>query len=157
MSYGIYESILATAIHTFKFQKVRHLYKPLGRLLTGFDLTGIDAIIPVPLSLRGLRERGFNQSLLLAKVLSDNSCMPLLMNGLRKNIETPVQIGLSKKERAANLRGAFTATASFTGMQLLLVDDVMTTGATARECSTVLREAGAEEIIVLTLARASSL
>lgn len=157
MSYGIYDNILATAIHTFKFQKMRRLYKPLGRLLTGFDLTGIDAIIPVPLSLRGLRERGFNQSLLLAKVVSDNSCIPLLMNGLRKNIETPVQIGLSKKERAANLRGAFTATGSLTGMQLLLVDDVMTTGATVRECSKVLLEAGATDVVVVTLARASTL
>jgi ComF family protein len=155
--FGIYENTLATAIHTFKFQGIRRLHKPLGKLLTGFDFEGVDAIIAVPLSLKGLRERGFNQSLLLSRVLSDTKNIPLIMDGLRKKTDTPPQLGLTKKERTINLRGAFECRDRVSGMRLLLVDDVMTTGATARECSKELMKAGAKQIMVLTLARAGNL
>jgi ComF family protein len=120
-------------------------------------MSGIDALIPVPLSIRGLRERGFNQSLLLAKTLSDRNKVPLIMDGLLKKTETPAQIGLSKNERRLNLKGSFKAERKFPGMRLLLVDDVMTTGSTANECSKVLLRAGAEEVRVLALARANYL
>jgi ComF family protein len=154
MSFGLYDGALSSAIHIFKFQKIKRLAKPLGRLLLEFDLSGIDAIIPVPLSTKGLRERGFNQSLLLAKVVADSKKIPLVMDGLYKEKETRPQLGLSAKERAANLKGAFRAKGDFKGKKLLLVDDVMTTGATARECSKQLLKAGAETVVVLTLARA---
>ena len=106
-SYGLFEGTLATAIHLFKFQRLKRLRRPLGVFLAGFDMPGTDAIIPVPLSLRGLRERGFNQSLLLAKVLSEETKVPLVMDGLMKKRDTAPQIGLSRKERRLNLRGAF--------------------------------------------------
>lgn len=157
MSFGLYEGTLASAIHFFKFQRIRRLHKPLGDLLQGFDMSGIDALIPVPLSIRGLRERGFNQSLLLAKTLSGSSKIPLIMDGLFKKTETPAQIGLSKNERRLNLKGSFRTARNFPGMRLLLVDDVMTTGSTANECSKVLLRAGAEEVRVLALARANYL
>ena len=157
MSFGLYEGTLASAIHFFKFQRIRRLHRPLGYLLLGFDMSGIDALIPVPLSLRGLRERGFNQSLLLAKTLSDGNKVPLIMDGLFKATETPAQIGLSKNERRLNLKGSFKTDRNFPGMRLLLVDDVMTTGSTANECSKVLLRAGAEEVRVLALARANYL
>ena len=157
MSFGLYEDTLASAIHFFKFQRIRRLHRPLGELLLGFDISGIDALIPVPLSVRGLRDRGFNQSLLLAKTLSDRNKVPLIMDGLFKKTETPAQIGLSKNERGMNLKGSFEAGRKFHGMRLLLVDDVMTTGSTANECSKVLLRAGADEVLVLTLARANYL
>ncbi len=157
MSFGLYEDTLSSAIHFFKFQRIRRLHRPLGELLLGFDMSGIDALIPVPLSVRGLRERGFNQSLLLAKTLSERNRVPLIMDGLFKKKETPAQIGLSKNERGLNLKGSFKAERKFPGMRLLLVDDVMTTGSTANECSKVLLRAGAKEVVVLTLARANYL
>ena len=157
MSYGLYRDELAAAIHVYKFQGIRRLYRPLGQLLSVFDLEGIHAVIPVPLSTRGLRNRGFNQSLLLAKTVSDASNIPLIIDGLIKTADTPPQLGLSAIKRRTNLKGAFEAVKNFKGMRLLLVDDVMTTGATVNECSIQLRKAGAEEVTVLTLARAGIL
>ncbi len=120
-------------------------------------MSGVEAVVPVPLSIRGLRSRGFNQSLLLAKTVSDKKKIPLVIDGLLKKADTPPQIGLSAKERAKNLRGAFIATRQFSGRRVMLVDDVMTTGATANECSRQLIKAGASEVVVLTLARAAAL
>ncbi|MEW6109068.1 MAG: ComF family protein [Nitrospirota bacterium] len=157
MSFGLYDGVLSTAINLYKFHGIKRLYKPLGKFLLEFDVMGINAIVPVPLSARGLRKRGFNQSLLLAKFVSDNNKIPLIIDGLVKNRETPPQIGLNSKERISNIKGAFTARKDFSGMRLLLIDDVMTTGATVNECSRQLKKAGAKEVVVLTLARASSL
>lgn len=157
MSYGLYKDELASAIHFYKFHGIRRLHRPLGRFLLDFDLEGVDAVVPVPLSIRGLRERGFNQSLLLAKIVSDRSGIPLIIDGLLKISDTPPQIGLSARKRRTNLKGVFETVRDFPGMRLLLVDDVMTTGATANECSLRLRKAGAEDVTVLTLARAAIL
>ena len=156
-SFGLYENVLATAINIYKFHGIKRLYKPLGKLLLDLDVTAKDAVIPVPLGIKGLRERGFNQSLLLAKVISENAKIPLVIDGLMKIRETHPQVGLSAKERAKNLKGAFSSTGDFHKMKLLLVDDVMTTGATANECARQLLKAGAEDVSVLTLARASTL
>lgn len=155
MSFGLYADTLATALNLFKFQGIKRLYRPLGDLLAEFDVSEFNALIPVPLSLSRLRERGFNQSLLLAKALSEKAGIPLIFDGLIKNKKTPPQTGLSAKERSANLKGAFSAERQFPGMKLLLIDDVMTTGATVSECSRELIKAGANEVVVLTLARAS--
>ena len=157
ISYGLFDGTLAAAIHFFKFHRIKRLHRPLGDLLLTFDMPGIDAIIPVPLTVRGLRERGFNQSLLLAKTFSDKTKTPLIMDGLLKKTDTAPQIGLSKKERRLNLKGAFRAGRKFPGMRLLLIDDVMTTCSTADECSKELLRAGAAEVMVLTLARANYL
>jgi len=157
ISYGLFDGTLATAISFFKFQRIKRLHRPLGDLLLTFDMPGIDALIPVPLTIRGLRERGFNQSLLLAKTFSDKTKTPLIMDGLLKKRDTAPQIGLSKKERRLNLKGAFSAGRKFPGMRLLLIDDVMTTCSTADECSKELLRAGAAEVTVLTLARANYL
>jgi ComF family protein len=158
ISFGIYDEVLATAIHALKFRRIKRLHKPLGTLLfqLEIDLCGIDAIVPVPMSPRDLRARGFNQSLLLAKILASETKTPLIIDGLIKKKDTPQQIGLTAKERTANLRGAFSAKKGFKGMTVLLVDDVMTTGATARACSKQLRKAGAGNVVVCALARAAS-
>lgn len=129
----------------------------MGKFLLKCDISGIDAVIPVPLSIKGLRSRGFNQSLLLSKYLSDKIKVPLMPDGIRKIKDTPPQIGLSAKERISNLKGAFMTDKKFKGKRLLLVDDVMTTGATVRECSKQLMKAEAKEVVVLTLARAGNI
>jgi ComF family protein len=156
IAFGIYEGVLADAIHFYKFRGIRRLHAPLGRFLLSFDMTGIDALIPVPLSVKGLRERGFNQSLLLARIISLKKGVPLIMNGLTKRMDTSPQVGLSAARRASNIKGAFSAVCEFRDMSLMLVDDVMTTGATVRECAKELLKEGAREVSVLALARAAA-
>ena len=153
INYGLYEGVLAEAINQLKFHGVKRLSKLLGRLLQCLNLPKVGGIIPVPLSIRGLRERGFNQSLLIARVLSKIMKASLLMYVLFKKKETPPQIGLSAKERLSNLKNAFEVKGDIEGPRLLLVDDVMTTGATVTECSKELMKAGAKEVVVLTLAK----
>ena len=155
LNYGLYEGVLSKAINHLKFYGVKRLAKPLGGLLCAFDLPGLDAIVPVPLSISRLRERGFNQSLLIARVISRKFHIPLLMDNLIKIKETPPQIGLSAKKRLLNLKNAFGVKGDIKGFKILLVDDVMTTGATVTECSKVLIKAGVKKVTVLTLARAS--
>ena len=112
--------------------------------------------MPVPLTARRLRERGFNQSLLIARIIAGKIRAPLLMDVLVKKRETSSQIGLSARERLLNLKDAFEVKGNVGGLRLLLVDDVMTTGATVTECSGKLTKSGAEEVIVITLARAAA-
>lgn len=157
IAYGLYEDILAEAINQLKFHGIKRISKRLGRLLLSLDLPETDGIVPVPMTIKRLRERGFNQSLLIARVIAKESKVPLLMDTLLKKKETPPQIGLSAKERLLNLKNAFEVKGNIKGLRLLLVDDVMTTGATVTECSKVLMKAGAEEVIVLTLARAGTI
>lgn len=154
-NYGIYEGVLAEAINYLKFYGLKRLSKPLSKFLINFDFNGLEGIVPVPLSKKRLIERGFNQSLLFAKTISKEKKIPLLIDNLLKIKDTPPQTGLSGKERSLNLRNAFNVKGNIKGLRLLLVDDVMTTGATVTECSRQLLKGGAKEIIVVTLARAS--
>jgi len=155
INYGLYEGVLAEAINLLKFHGLKRLSKPLGRLLLSLDLPEMDGIVPVPLNIKRLRERGFNQSLLIAHGISKVKGVPLLMDILLKKKETPPQIGLSAKERLLNLKNSFEVKGNIKGLRLFLVDDVMTTGATVTECSKDLMKAGSKEVIVLTLARSS--
>jgi ComF family protein len=157
ITYGLYEGVIREAINQFKFYGLRRLAKPLGNLLLGFDFPAVDGVIPVPLTIRRLRERGFNQSLLIARIIAKEIRVPLLMDVLVKKNETPPQIGLTARERLLNLRNAFAVKGNVKGLRLLLVDDVMTTGATVTECSEQLMKSDAEEVIVMTLARAGVL
>lgn len=153
ITYGHYEGILAEAINQLKFHGVKRISKALGRLLLDLDLPETDGILPVPLTIKRLKERGFNQSLLIARVISGETAAPLLIDVLAKKKETLPQIGLSAKERLLNLKNAFEVKGDISSLRLMLVDDVMTTGATVTECSKVLMKAGAKEVIVLTAAR----
>jgi len=128
---------------------------PLGKLLTELPIPDMDGIVPVPVSNKTLRERGFNQTLLLSKFLSRHLRIPVHMNLLFKKKETLPQIGLGAKERVRNVRNSFEVTGRLNKHRLILLDDVMTTGATARECAKTLVKAGAERVVVVTLARSS--
>lgn len=113
----------------------------------------MDAVTAVPLSKKRLLERGFNQSMLLGKHIAARSGAELLPHAILKVKETRPQAGLNRKERTRNLRGAFLAGDCVSGKAVLLVDDVITTGATVGECAKALARAGAKEVFVAALAR----
>ena len=154
-TYGLFEGPLVEAIHQFKFHGIKRLSGPLSDLLLAIDIPEADGCVPVPLSIQGLRERGFNQSLLLARNIAKQKNIPLFMDVLHKRKETPPQLGLSASERRVNLKGAFCASNSVREKRLLLIDDVITTGSTVTECSKQLLKAGARQVIVLSIARSS--
>jgi ComF family protein len=114
-----------------------------------------DAVIPVPLYPTKLRDREYNQSLLLADRLSRHTRIPLSYDNLVRTRETPPQTELSRAVRLKNLRRAFTVRrpADMAGKRVLLIDDVFTTGTTVNECAKALRKAGALDVYVCTLAR----
>ncbi len=120
----------------------------------GVKMLRADAIIPVPLYKKRLRQREFNQSALFAKHLACSIGKPLILNCLIKTRDTMPQVGLSAKERGKNIRKTFEIRNKelIGGKNIMLVDDVYTTGATVRECSKVLKKAGAKDIYVITLA-----
>ncbi|OGP86023.1 MAG: hypothetical protein A2Z08_07090 [Deltaproteobacteria bacterium RBG_16_54_11] len=158
---ALYEGALKEAIHRFKYGGVFPLVRVFGDLLEpAFQILTrdypADVMVPVPLHIRRLRERGFNQALLLVKELSKRTGIPYKERALKKIKDTAVQIALKKRERRKNLTRAFQVKdqEAIQGKTVVLVDDVYTTGATVNECSRALRMAGAERVAVLTVARA---
>ncbi|OGP10876.1 MAG: hypothetical protein A3G39_07230 [Deltaproteobacteria bacterium RIFCSPLOWO2_12_FULL_43_16] len=159
-SIGFYEGNLLEAIHRFKYNGKTSLSKPLGKImLDRFSPNNYDLIVPVPLHRARLKERGFNQSLLLARELARTYKLPIDYLNLKKIRATDAQINLKGKDRVANVKGAFAVEddKAFDGKRVLLIDDVYTTGATIVECGKVLKKAGAKDIDVLTLARVVNL
>lgn len=159
-SIGAYEGVLLEAIHMFKYSGKTSLAKPLGKLMAdGFSNKGCDLVVPVPLHKTRLKERGFNQSLFLARELAAIHNLPVDYIHLKRIRATDPQINLKEKERVKNVRGAFAAANGkvFIDKHILLIDDVYTTGATIRECGRILKRAGAKGIDVLTLARVVNL
>jgi len=160
-SVGRYEDTLLTAIHRFKYRGKTGIGEVLGGLMADFagriwDMRVFERIIPVPLHRNRLRERGFNQAVILARNISKRFDIPLDFTSLRREIFTPPQVGLGKEARSANVHNAFTVShpERIAGRKILLVDDVYTTGSTLEECSRVLIRAKAETVALLTLARA---
>ncbi len=162
---------LREAIHRFKYARSIHLRLPLAKKLADtlldprlslassgnspISLTTDWLLVPVPLHARRLRERRFNQSAELARTLAKLSGLPC-QDLLRRTRYTTAQANLSRKQRLKNLAGAFSLkqrTSLPAHGNILLIDDVFTTGSTAHECATVLKQAGAQRIIVLTVAR----
>lgn len=159
---GSYDGTLAESIHFFKYRGKKGLGCPLGRIMAEYIGSNPSlfphsslVVLPVPLHLKRLREREFNQSLLLAKEISRAFRIPLIPDNLQRVRWTKPQIELKGEERLMNVKGAFEVKdpKDIEGKSLLLIDDVYTTGATVRECSKVLKKAGAEKVYVLTLAR----
>lgn len=152
-----YQSPLRDAIWLFKYRGKVSLATPLARLMINRlpALDSIDLIMPVPLHAGRLREREFNQSLLLADRVGRHLCVPVSCSDLIRTVPSPAQIALSRKERLKNLRGAFAVTrpGSIAGKRILLIDDVFTTGATVNECAKTLRKAGSGDVFALTLGR----
>ncbi len=152
-SYGIYDGVLKEAIHFLKFDGKRRLARPFAALLAELELPAADAIIPVPLHVNQLRKREFNQTALIGKHLARRLKIPLRIDILSKIRVTAAQTAVDRKKRLKNIHKAFAASSDAQGLKILLVDDVITTGATARECAHALRQAGAKEVCVVALAR----
>jgi ComF family protein len=160
-SFGFYAAELSSLIQHFKFHGRRNLDELLAHLMAqAFSETWawseFDLIVPVPLHPERRRERGYNQAALLARCLSHHIGIPDHEFLLRRVRPTISQVGLTDEERFRNLRRAFECThgEQAHGMRLLLVDDVMTTGATASSASETLVANGAVRVSVLTVARA---
>jgi ComF family protein len=151
--YGIYAGVLKEAIHLLKFGGIRRLSEPLSALLSGLPLPAVQGILPVPLHKKRLREREFNQTALIGRSLGKNLRVPLIPDSLRKERETLPQTDVTGRERVKNVKGAFRVVDTIKGLDLLLVDDVITTGSTVRECAKVLVKAGAKSVTVVALAR----
>ncbi|HPD56197.1 MAG TPA: ComF family protein [Smithellaceae bacterium] len=155
-----YESVMLEAIRKFKYGRDLSTGSLLASIMADFpfpdfDCRAYDMIVPVPLHIKKLRQRGFNQAVILAQALKKKWQIPLNYFLLKRTKFTLTQTGLRKKERENNIKGAFAVSddKAAEGTNIILVDDVYTTGATVNECARTLRRAGSREIAVLTLAR----
>jgi ComF family protein len=152
-----HSGVLREAINHFKYQSRRELDATLGMMLFDYwnaaDLP-TDLVLPVPLHPSRQKERGFNQSALLAGVFAALARLPLDETHLVRTRATAPQVGLVAEQRKTNVRGAFDWTGDpLKGVHVLLIDDVCTTGATLEASAQPLRECGAESVWALTLAR----
>src|SRR3990172_5764102 len=154
----LFEGPLRLLIHRFKYRHAAHLAGPLAALLADGDavfLAPVEAIVPVPLHPRRLRQRGYNQAALLATALAPRLGLPVVEGCLQRVRDTPPQMGLPAAERRRHVRGAFQcANQSLAGRIVLLIDDVCTTSATLDACAVALKRSGAIAVSGLTLARA---
>lgn len=156
-----YDEVAREAMHAFKFGRRRALASPLGDLLAEIGPGALpggrpDLVIPVPLHPSRERERGFNQSLLLARRLGRAWRVPVRADVLVRTVPTSPQSELGAEERRANVRGAFSLRRPelCAGRHLIVVDDVFTTGSTVAACARCLKKGGARAVGVLTVARA---
>jgi ComF family protein len=166
VAYGSYEGALRELVHLLKYSGVSPAASVLGRMLAGaiVSLEGAFSqptvlVLPVPLFKGKKRQRGFNQAEMIARSALKTYPAPhrfqLATDVLVRTRATHSQIGLTSHQRRENLRGAFKVARAqeVTGREILLVDDVYTTGTTATECARVLRRAGASKVWVITVAR----
>jgi ComF family protein len=152
---GLFGGPLADAIHRLKYGDRPSLSRPLGAWLAArVELPAGAAILSVPLGRRRRIARGYDQAQRLADALARAARTPRLRAALRRVRETAPQVGKDRAGRARNVLGAFEASPAVAGRDLVLVDDVVTTGATADAAAQALRRAGARSIVVVALARA---
>ncbi len=157
----VFDGPLMDAVHIFKYSGKSHFAKSLGPLLAQFVRENLyfaqtPVVMPIPLHPKRLRQRGFNQSLSLARYIVSELRGQLDYLSLSRGKFTAPQTKLSRQERLKNLRKAFVLRRPevVKGKTVLLVDDVATTGTTFNECAKVLRKAGATEVLCVALARA---
>ena len=155
-----YDDVASSLVHQFKYGDRLDLAPMMGRWMARAGrelLADANALIPVPLHWRRLWARRFNQSATLAGAISALCGVPVVHGGLKRVRATPQQVGLSKAERADNVQGVFRVPddhkAEITGQRIVLIDDVLTSGATVDACARALLRAGAAHVDVLVFAR----
>jgi ComF family protein len=169
VAYAVYQDALREMVHLLKYERVSGVARPLGQMLArAIEMIEAEAgkdllVVAVPLFPSKERERGYNQAVLIsdAALLELKECRPewrlqATHGVIRRVKDTRSQFELTPKGRRRNLQGAFAVAdgSALKGRQVLLVDDIYTTGATARACSRVLRRAGASKVWVATVSRA---
>lgn len=169
VSYGAYAGALRDLVHLLKYEQVRPAAAVLGSFLrealAKLELPASTLLVPVPLWTGKRRNRGFNQAEEIARALvrtlasggTASTSIQLDTTSLVRQRETVSQTGLTRHQRRANVRGAFAVVRpqAVAGRNILLMDDVMTTGTTAGECARMLLRAGAKQVFVATVARAT--
>ena len=153
-----FEGLIRQAVHQFKYNNLRSIARPLARLLGEYlanNPISADIIVPVPLHNRRLRERGYNQSELLAKELSNITRLPLVKGSLVRQIQSQPQArAMPVTERRKNVDGAFACRGdNLKDRDIVLIDDVATSGATLDACAAAMKAAGSGRVQGLTLAR----
>lgn len=160
-SAGIYKDNILKLVHRFKYGRKMSAGRLLGSIMAKraeglFEIRQYDIMVPVPLHRQRLKQRGFNQSLFLARELARAFAIPVDFESLKRTRDTGPQVDLGGDERRDNVKGAFEAADAVKGKKVLLIDDVLTTGSTARECARALVSKGALDVAVYTAARAVS-
>jgi ComF family protein len=156
----VYEGVIKELIHAFKYSGKDYLGLPLSRLMNDFireynlPINDMDFIVPVPLHKTRLREREFNQAQILSQYISREFKKEVLSDCLYRHRHTKPQAELEINERTLNVAGSFSVSSNdnLKGKNIILVDDVFTTGATVSEAASVLKGAGVNIVFVLTLA-----
>jgi competence protein ComFC len=154
----LYQGPVREAVHALKYNHLSGLARPMAEMMAAClerEALAVDAVVPVPLFGRRRRLRGYNQSALLGRELARLGGLPLVEGGLARRRDTPPQArSVDAEARRRNVAGAFAADARrVEGRSVLLIDDVMTTGATLDACAQALRQAGAASVWALTFAR----
>ncbi|MBI4126894.1 MAG: ComF family protein [Deltaproteobacteria bacterium] len=151
-----YEGKVVDAIHAFKYGRRLDLISFFAHLMQA-EVNGCDVIIPVPLHTRKLFSRGYNQAALLATRVGKAACIPVVFFALKRTGDGEPQVGKEGEARIDNVKGLFAVhdrrRTRLEGKSILLIDDVLTTGATVNECAKILIKAGAAAVDVLTIAR----
>lgn len=155
-----YEGIIRRTILDYKFKEKSYLYKTLVNFLLKSEklfekIKSYDIIIPVPISKKRMKQRGYNQSLLIAKLIAKNTGLDLINNSLVKTKNITEQSKLNKKQRLGNIKGAYILKnkEKLKNKKILLIDDIYTTGSTVNECSKTLKQAKIQKVGVLTIAK----
>lgn len=151
----VYDFPLDKLVQSFKYGHRLALGAYFGRQLAALAQSmPVDTVVPMPLHPARLRERGFNQALELARPVAQRLGSPIALTACQRTRHTSTQANLAWRERVKNIRGAFHCTEDFSGRRVLLVDDVMTTGASLNECARTLKLHGAATVVALVVARA---
>jgi len=154
-----FEGGVRQAVHQFKYDGLSVLAEPLGGLMAAYLQEyplGAEVVVPVPLHRKRVRDRGYNQSALLAQVVAAEHAVAVDTHTLIRQRATVPQVGLSVEGRVRNVKDAFVCTGNeLAGKDVLLIDDVCTTGSTLESCADALYDSGARHVRGLTLSRAN--
>jgi len=156
-SWGNYTGVLKQVVQNIKYNRgfgiIEYITKPIVQLIKNWGIS-VDMIVPIPLSKKRKTERGYNQSVLIAKPISQHFNIPMEELALIRSMETRSQVGLNYKERITNVKNAFCADNSIcNNKSILLVDDIATTFSTLNESTKALKLAGAQKVFCFTVAR----